>query len=50
MLSSWKTGLLPPYVVVDEPADEGSGEGLTPEVEAAIPLVVEKIHQEVKAA
>jgi Ni,Fe-hydrogenase maturation factor len=37
-------------VIEVEPADEGWGEGLTPEIEAAIPIVVEKIHQEVKAA
>lgn len=43
---------LPDDVVVIEvePGDEGWGGGLTPEVAAAIPLVVEKIHQEVTKA
>lgn len=34
-------------IIEVEPLDESWGDGLTPEVEAAIPLVVEKIHQEV---
>lgn len=37
-------------VIEVEPADEGWGEGLTPQVEAALPAVIEKIHQEVNGA
>jgi hydrogenase maturation protease len=35
------------WVIEVEPADESWGDGLTPQVEAAIPAIVEKIQQEV---
>lgn len=51
IIATYFNKLADDVVVIEvEPADEGWGEGLTPEVEAAIPIVVEKIHQEVKAA